>query len=305
MRIIRDLTKFDQNQALSLTIGNFDGVHLGHQKILDEVKKKARQNGLKSGVLTFFNHPIGFFKPELAKNFLIFNLAQKLKFFKQNSLDFVFILPFDANFCEISASEFIEKILRKQLNVKEITVGHDFTFGKDRQGDFSFLQQNFGQNATKIDAISDGEIIYSSSEVRKLLKNGEIKQVNQILGKKFEVQGFVNNGKKIAHEIGFKTANIDSLPHLIQPKFGVYKTLTYIPFLGKKLPSITNFGTKPTFHEKNAPIFETHIFDFDQNLYGKKIVIEFVDFIRKEKKFDSLEALKTQIAKDVLQARPS
>ncbi len=299
MRIIRDLTKFDQKQALSLTIGNFDGVHLGHQKILDEVKKKAHQNGLKSGVLTFANHPIGFFKPELAKNFLIFNLAQKLKFFKQNSLDFVFILPFNENFCKIDASEFIENILKKQLNVKEITVGHDFTFGKNRQGDFSFLQQNFGKNATKIDAIKDNQTIYSSSEVRKLLKNGQIKQANQILGKNFEVQGFVNNGKKIAHEIGFKTANIKSLPHLIQPEFGVYKTLTHIPSLGKKLPSITNFGTKPTFGEKNIPIFETHIFDFSQNLYGKKIIIEFVDFIRKERKFDSIEELKAQIEKDV------
>ena len=301
MQIIRNLNQ-SKSQPLALTIGNFDGLHLGHLAIINHVKKIAKEKNLASAILTFQPHPISFLKPEKSRDFLIAQLAQKLKFFRDAGIDYAIILPFNKNLCEISARDFVAEILVKTLNVKHLTIGYDFTFGKNREGNFKNLEadaKNFGFTLEEISPIKNHDQTCSSTAIRRLISEGKIIQANEILGRKFAISGLVNEGKKLASQLGFPTANLVAKTCIVKPKFGVYKTETFIPFLGKKFPSITNFGIKPTIGGVEAPLFETHILNFNQNIYGKKIVVEFVDFIREEKKFASLDALKEQINDDL------
>ncbi len=304
MKIIRNSSH--PTPPLALTIGNFDGVHLGHLKIIDEVKKIAKEKNLASAILTFEPHPISFFNPAKAQDFRINSLAEKLKIFSEKKIDYVIILPFNKIFSEISASDFVQKILVEALDVKHLTIGYDFTFGKNREGNFKLLEEEsrkFNFTLTEILPVKNHEQTCSSSAVRKLLREGKIAEANKILGRAFAISGLVNEGKKLASQLGFPTANLITKPHLIKPKSGVYKTKTFIPFLKKEFLSITNFGLKPTPYAlhltPNIHLFETHLPNFSENIYGKKIIVEFIDFIREEKKFTSLEELKEQIAKDV------
>lgn len=306
MQIIRNLNqaKINKIPELALTIGNFDGVHFGHKKIIDEIKKIALENNLASAVLTFEPHPQAFFEKNKNENFRIFSLAQKLRILQNHQIDYVFVVPFNQNFANIEAQTFIENILVKTLKIKHLTVGYDFTFGKNRQGNFNILQNkssNFGFSLNKIDALKKDNQLCSSSLIRNLIKNGKILEANNFLEKNFVISGIVQNGKKLGRTIGFPTANLQPLKQIIKPKYGVYKTTTYIPHLNQKFSSITNFGTKPTLEDKKPQeLFETHILNFSQNLYGKKIFVEFIDFIRDEKKFSSIEELKNQINNDIL-----
>ncbi|MBU6140065.1 MAG: riboflavin biosynthesis protein RibF [Proteobacteria bacterium] len=284
-----------------LTIGNFDGVHLGHSQIISQVKKIAKEKNLASAILTFEPHPIYFLRPEKPRDFRITSLAQKLEIFRQQEIDYVIILPFNQNFSEISAHDFAQKILSETLNAKHLVIGYDFTFGKNRQGNFRFLE-NFNFGLSEISPLKNSEQTCSSSLVRKFLCEGKIAEANQVLGRNFTIHGVVNEGRKLASQLGFPTANLIAKPHVIKPKFGVYKTQTFIPHLKKKFSSITNFGIKPTLQQsQNEPLFETHIADFSEEIYGKKIHVEFLSFIREEKKFSSLEELKIQIRRDLAQ----
>ncbi len=301
MIIIRNLNQIkNQPSPLALTIGNFDGVHLGHLKNINEVKKIAKEKNISSAILTFEPHPISFFQSK--NNFRLTSLAQKLKIFQNEKIDFVIILPFNQNLSEISADDFINKILIKHLNIKHLTIGYDFIFGKNRQGNFKLLEENskrFNFGLNKVAAIKKDGHICSSSSIRALVSKGEIVFANQILGKNFTISGLVNQGRKLASQIGFPTLNIKPKPHIIKPKFGVYKTISFIPHLNQKFISITNFGIKPTITNSAEPLFETYIPNFNQNIYGKKISVEFTDFIREEKKFNSLNELQDQIKKDI------
>jgi riboflavin kinase/FMN adenylyltransferase len=303
MQIIRNLNQIKISLPdLALTIGNFDGVHLGHLQILSEVKKIAKEKKLSSAILTFEPHPIAFLKADKPRDFRIGGLAQKLRIFKEQQIDFVIILPFNQKFSAISADDFIEEILVQTLNVKHLTIGYDFIFGKNRQGNFQLLEEKsekFGFALSEISAVKIDDQTCSSSLIRKLLADGKISEANKFLGRNFTIAGIVNNGRKLASQLGFPTANLAVKSHMMKLKFGVYKSETFIPHLGKKFSSITNFGIKPTINGNSTPLFETHILNFSENLYGKKIFVEFVDFIRDEKKFASIEELKKQIAFDV------
>lgn len=283
---------------LALTIGNFDGVHLGHLQILAQVKKIAKEKNLASAILTFEPHPISFLRPDKTKDFRITSLAQKLKNFSDAKIDFAIVLPFNKKMSEISAGDFVQKILIETLNIKDLVIGYDFTFGKNREGNFKLLEE-FNLNLTEIAPVKNNDLTCSSSVIRKLISEGKILEANKVLGKNFTICGVVNQGRKLAAQLGFATANLIAKPTIIKPKFGVYKTSTFIPHLGKTFSSITNFGVKPTLNETNAPLFETHILGFSENIYGKKICVGFLDFIRDEKKFGSLEELKKQIEIDV------
>ena len=312
MQIIRNLNKIKNAlpqlaiPQLALAIGNFDGVHLGHMSIINEIKKIAKEKNISSAILTFEPHPVAFFQPDKARDFRITNLAQKLKIFKEQQIDYVIILPFNQNLANIEAYDFIQKILVKSLNVKSLVIGYDFIFGKNREGNFSLLEKesknfDFARrfDLMEISALKKSQEICSSSFIRKLLKDGKVVESNQFLGRNFTITGIVNEGRKLARQLGFPTANLIAKPHIIKPKFGVYKTLTFIPHLNQKFPSITNFGIKPTVQEEKIPLYETHIPNFNQDLYGKKIEVEFIDFVREEKKFASLEELKRQILDDL------
>ncbi len=302
MKLIRSLNK-TTSTPLALSIGNFDGVHLGHQKIISEVKKIAVTKNLASAILTFEPHPITFFKGNLAKDFRINNLAQKLKNFAEQNIDYAIFLHFNQQTAQMKAEDFVKEILVKTLNVRHLSVGYDFIFGKNREGNFVLLEKmapQFGFELNEIPAFYNSGKICSSSLIRQLISDGNINMANQFLGKNFTVCGVVNEGRKLASQLGFPTANLNAKPHIIKPKFGVYKTRVFVPSLGKKFLAVTNFGIKPTIAGNNSPLFESHIFNFSENLYGKKIAVEFVDFIRDEKKFNSLEELKEQIQKDCL-----
>ena len=308
MILIRNLNQINnQLPKLSLTIGNFDGVHLAHQKIIEKTQEIAQKNNLSSALLTFEPHPISFLnknKNDFNKDFRITNLANKINLLKKYSLDYIIILPFNNKLSSINATNFIEKILINKFNVKSLIIGYDFTFGKGREGNFKTLENyNFDLheiNPIKIFDKNHNEVTISSSLARQYLKSGEINSLNQILGHNFVIDGIVVEGKKIAGELGYKTANINHKINLIKPKFGVYKTRTFIEDENKFYDSITNFGIKPTFDNSSSkPLFETHILNFSKNLYHKKIRVEFLDFIRDEKKFSSIEELKKQIKIDI------
>ncbi len=296
MIIIRNL-KTIQLPPTSLTIGNFDGVHFGHLNIINHVKKIAKENNLASAILTFTPHPENFFSKQ-KEDFLITNLAKKLEIFSENKIDYAIVLPFNQALSQVSANDFINDILLKKINTKFLTIGHDFSFGKNREGNISTLQK-FDFPVTQIAAIKKDGQLCSSSNVRKLIAEGLITDANKILNYNFSIEGQVEHGRKLAASLGFPTLNIKPKPHIIKPKFGVYKTSTYIPHLDQKLPSITNFGIKPTLQNNFSPLFETHIPNFNQEIYGTKVIVEFIDFIRPEIKFSSLEELKSQIELDV------
>ncbi|MBM5782184.1 MAG: bifunctional riboflavin kinase/FAD synthetase [Pelagibacterales bacterium] len=309
MQIIRNLnqSKITNSPSLALTIGNFDGLHLGHQKIIEEIKEIASNQNLKSAVLTFEPHPQSFFQKNKNENFRIYNLSQKLKIFQENKIDYFILLPFNQTLANVEANIFVEDFLIKKLNIKHLSIGYDFTFGKNRLGNFNLLEEKsrqFSFSLKQVPALTKDSNICSSTLIREMISKGNIKQANTLLGRNFNVSGIVNFGKQIARQLGFPTANILSLPHIIKPKYGVYKTITHILHLNQKFFSITNFGIKPTFNNSTTQeLFETYIFDFSQNLYGKKITVEFVDFIREEKKFSSIEDLKNQIELDVAAAK--
>ena len=255
MILIRNLNQINQQlPKLSLTIGNFDGVHLAHQKIIEKTREIARKNNLSSALLSFEPHPISFLnknKKDFNHDFRITNLANKINLLKKYNLDYVIMLPFNNNLSSIKANNFIEDILINKFNVKSLIIGYDFTFGKGREGNFKTLENyNFDLheiNPIKIFDKNRNEITISSSLARQFLKNGEIISLNKILGHNYAIDGIVVEGKKIAGELGYKTANINHKINLIKPKFGVYKTRTYIHDENKFYDSITNFGITTIF----------------------------------------------------------
>lgn len=311
MILIRNLNQINhQLPKTALTIGNFDGIHLGHQTIIKKTIDEAKSQKLKSVILTFEPHPSIFFNHNNSNfnhNFRIYNLATKIKILKNLNPDFLVIIPFNKSFSSISAKEFIENILLKKLNATSLVIGYDFSFGKNRQGDINLLNQynfNIQQISPQIIAntleTNHQDIIISSSLARDYIKLGKIESLNCILGRNYHIEGKVIEGQKLARNIGFRTANIKPKSHMIQPRFGVYKTRTFIKKYNQYFNSITNFGIKPTLENQCLePIFETHILNFSQEIYQEKITIEFINFIREEKKFSGLEELKKQIIIDL------
>lgn len=320
MKIIRNIKhlnhklkhdfKQDQLPPLVLTIGSFDGLHLGHIEVLSLVKEISKQQQIASALVTFEPHPLNILNPSAKRDFRLTSLATKLKIIKEQEIDYVVVLPFNLALAAYSADDFVTKILLDGLNMRHLVIGHDFIFGKNRQGDIGFLQKkslecNFG--LSRIDAFkifaNDSNHICSSSRIRSLITEGNIEVANKILGRNFAISGMVVNGNKLASTIGFPTANILSKLDIIKPKFGVYKALVTIANTKLQFKAILNYGIRPTIASENkAPIYEIHLFDYDQQIYGslyqKKLQVELLKFVREEKKFASIEELKNQIKKD-------
>lgn len=301
MKIIRNFHQVNSEIENSvLTMGNFDGVHLGHQKMLEQVRNIAAKNRTKSALLTFEPHPAKILNTSKPWEMRIFTLSQKLHFLKDNNLvDIVFIINFTKDIANLPAEDFAKQILINCLKIRHLAIGYDFAFGKNKSGDANFLEklsQIYGFGFSKISAQKNSEEnIYSSTNIRKSILSGDVKSAGQMLGRAYEVSGIVINGQKKGREIGFPTANIVPKYGIIKPKYGVYKAM--VKLSGERYPAIVNFGIKPTL-VNDQPLFEAHIFNFNQDIYGKKITIELLDFIRDEQKFASLEALKEQIKKD-------
>ena len=284
-----------------VAIGNFDGLHLGHQKVLKEAKQKAKKNNLKFGLITFEPAPTMFFN-KLIKNHRIYSLNQKIYFLKRMKLDFVIIINFNKNFSNLSAERFIEKILFKKIKSKYIFVSRNFKFGKKRVGNVITLK-NFEKKYFYKTIITPphkkGKKIVSSSLIRKNIYQGRVKDAERLLGRTWSIEGEVVKGAQRGRKIGFPTCNI-RLNTYIMPKLGVYSVWVQIDNLKKR--GIANIGYRPTFSGKSL-LLEVHIFGIKRNLYKKILKISFIKFIRAEKKFNNINHLKAQIQKDIISAK--
>jgi riboflavin kinase / FMN adenylyltransferase len=286
-----------------LTIGNFDGVHLGHQKLLTEVLLQSKNYKSPSVVCTFRPHPMTILKPN-EPHHRLFDYRDQFEVMNQMGLDFLIEEKFSKDFSLMSAEEFLENYIEKIFNPQHLVVGYDFNFGKSRIGNTDYLRdfcQKKKWGLTVVGAYEkDGQII-SSSQIRKLLEHGDLKKAEEYLGRPYYLRGPVRLGYKRGRVLGTPTANISPEIDFV-PRKGVYFTWAY--FEDKKIPSITNIGFNPTFEHSDSYLkVETHLFNFDQDIYGEHLKVELCQFHRDEMKFGSLDLLKDQIAKDIQIAR--
>jgi riboflavin kinase/FMN adenylyltransferase len=302
MKIYKNFNISKKFKNSAIAIGNFDGFHLGHQKVINKGKYIAKKNKLKFGLLVFHPLPVMFFSKKL-KNYRIDSLKQKIESSKKFGVDFLIIKKFDKNFSKISAENFIEAVLYRKLMVKLIFISKNFKFGKNRTGDIKLLKkkQNYLNYKTKtIAPLNKKNKIISSTLIRKNIKKGRIDFANKMLGRYWTIEGKVKRGEKRGRRIGFPTCNLD-LGNYIIPKIGVYSSIVNVNNKFKK-KAIVNIGYKPTFG-KNKLLLEAHIFGLKKNLYDKSIKIMLIKFIRKEKKFKNIIQLKKQIKKDINRAK--
>jgi riboflavin kinase/FMN adenylyltransferase len=299
-RYLNHLPKKVNNSVL--TLGNFDGVHLGHQHIIKQVLQAAKKEKTSHLIITFEPHPLTVLRPQITFSRLTY-FKDKVLLLKKLGVKNILCFNFNKKFSEITAKDFCEKILKNGLKAKHVIIGYDFIFGKDRVGDSLFLESFCKKNNikfTQVPAITNAEHnIYSSSLIRKYLSEGRVGEANKLLGYKFFLKGRVVLGKQMGAKIGFATANINIKEPQQFIKKGVYKVLVKLGLRTYK--AIANIGVKPTVEGENKFLLEVHIFNFKKNIYGRKIKVFLLDFIREEQKFNSLEELKEQIKKDIQQ----
>lgn len=285
----------------AVTIGTFDGVHLGHQKVIARLNEIAKTYAGESVIFTFKTHPRMVTAPNETNLRLLTTLNEKIMLFEKYGIDHLIVYPFDKAFSELSYSEFVEKILVNGIGTKRLVVGHDHKFGKNREGGFEYLKKcadKFNFQIEQLDALFVEDENVSSTRIRNALENGDIRKANHYLGYKFTLQGKVVNGKRLGRKLGFPTANIEvSDKHKIIPGYGVYAVKVTVNKTGYF--GMLNIGTRPTFN-KNADnrSIEVNIFDFDGDIYGQEIMIAFYNKIRDEQKFNNIEMLVGQLAKD-------
>jgi riboflavin kinase/FMN adenylyltransferase len=292
------LEDYNNTNNSVVTIGTFDGVHVGHQKIVKRLVKMAKKNNLKSVVLTFFPHPRMVLQKDTNIK-LINTINEKAQLFQDFGLDTLVVKKFTKEFSRLTALEFVRDVLVNKLHVKHIIIGYDHQFGRNRTANISDLKE-YGElydfKVTEITAQEVDEVTISSTKIRKALREGDIKIANAFLGYNFMLTGTIVKGKGIGKQIGFSTANllIEESYKLI-PKSGVYVVKSTIN--NETLFGMMNIGTNPTVGGKFQSI-EIHFFDFSQDIYGYKVKIELLKRLRDEQKFESLEALKNQLHKD-------
>lgn len=288
-----------------VTIGTFDGVHLGHQAIMRRVVERAKALHGVSIVITYHPHPIEILKKKVYP-FLLTEKCKKEEFLKEMSIDHVLWLDFDVNLAHLSPAEFVRDHLCKGIGTKEIIVGYDWHFGRDRSGDYHLLKKlepDFCYNVEMVDEVLvDGEIV-SSTAIREYLRNGNIKKANKMLGRPFSILGTVEKGNRIGTDIGYPTSNLKPKePRKIFPGIGVY--LTKVKYAHNYYWGLTNVGTRPTIDKNNRQKnVETHILDFEKHIYEKEFELFFLEKIRDEIEFESIDKLIRQIKKDELYAR--
>ena len=291
------------HQKSIILIGNFDGVHLGHQKLFDSAKKHKKKENLKIGVVTFDPIPKMFFNKKL-KNYRISNLNQKLNIFKKFKVDFVINKKFDKKFSKIKCNKFISEIIYKKLNPKIIFVSNNFKFGHKREGDvklLKLLEKKYNYKIINPPTLKKKNKTISSSLIRKFLADGKLNLANNYLNRNWSIEGMVKKGRNIGKKIGFPTCNID-IGNYVIARPGVYAVKVNILNSNKILKGIANLGYRPTFNQKKI-LLEVNIFNFSRNLYNKKLTVEFIKFIRSEKKFKGIDQLKKQIKLDLKSAK--
>lgn len=309
MQLIRNPYNLKRHPALMngcvLTIGNFDGVHLGHQQILKRLCEKARLLKLPSVVMLFEAQPREFFATQTGNNNIparLMRLRDKLFALQNEGVDYVLCIRFNRRFASLQPQDFIQSLLVEQLKVRYLSVGDDFHFGAKRAGNFAVLQNagdTFGFTVENSHSHKIGTARISSSLVREALKNDDLLLAEKLLGKPYSIRGRVAHGNKLGRTIGFPTANI-FLNRLVTPIQGVYAVQVETP--NGKFNGIANVGNRPTING-TKPLLEVHIFDFSGDLYGKAVAVDFLHKVRNETKFESFDALKLQIEKDVAEVK--
>lgn len=282
-----------------VALGNFDGFHKGHQAVVGRAIKRARADGRPALVATFDPHPVRFFKPDTPP-FRLTSLNQRERLFAEAGADGMIVFPFNAALAGLMAEEFLAQRLE---GVAGVVTGEDFTFGKGRGGNvetLAALGAKYGFIAEAVSPVADGGEIISSSRIREALEAGDCASATELLTRPFAVEGVVQHGDKNGRQLGFPTANIDMGSYL-RPRYGIYAVRGRLPD-GRLLDGAASLGIRPHFHPPKE-LLEPHFFDFEGDLYGQTIEVEFHAFLRDEEKFDSLEALTLQIERDCEQAR--
>lgn len=308
MKIYTDFNEIEKPLSKAyVTIGNFDGVHLGHQMLFADVVNKAYTNNGTSVAITFAPHPLKVVRPEIGIK-LISTCDQKRELIAQANIDILFIIPFTKQFAATTADKFIDS-LQSKVGIEELVVGYDYAFGKGRQGNIDFLKEQGRQRGFKVSVVEAyhvDDMLASSTKVRELVSAGKMKWVKKLLGRFYQIRGEVIKGKQRGGSlIGFPTANLHISEDDLCPKHGVY--VTQVIYEGKCYGGVLNIGYNPTFaansDQKNKISAETHIFDFNQDIYGKPIKINLLRYLRSEQKFSGPEELAQQIRKDCQEAQ--
>jgi riboflavin kinase/FMN adenylyltransferase len=301
MQILRGLYSPD-TEPVALTIGNFDGVHLGHRALLNELHGEAAPRGLQTAVVIFEPHPREFFTPQQAPARLT-SLREKLELFREMGVDRVHVCRFDAEFAKMSAEDFIHA-LHDRLNAKFVLIGDDFRFGSGRAGDFGLMEKIGEQRGFAVRAVHsilhDGVRI-SSTGIRAALAAGQLRRAHDYLGRPYSISGRVVHGDKLGGKIGFPTANIQ-LKHNLPPLAGIYVVQVHAEEMGV-LQGVASLGVRPTVKQDAKPVLEVHLFEFAQKIYGRHLRVEFLQKLRDEEKYPDVESLTKQIALDVAHAK--
>ncbi len=285
-----------------VTIGNFDGVHLGHQMLFAEVAERAAKRHGYSLAITFDPHPLQVLRPGGIK--LISSSEQKAEQIRLAGIDYLLIVPFTREFAATSAEQFVDDVLLRRIGMKELVVGYDYAFGKGRSGNIAFLQEQGrikGFPVTVVEAFYLNDILVSSTKIRQLVAEGRMEEARELLGRAYQIRGEVQVGKQRgSKEVGYPTANLKIDPDDLVPRHGVY--VTQVICEGKCYGGVLNIGHNPTFGGQEL-VAETHIFDFNLDIYGKPIKVNLLKFLRGEKKFTSVAELASQIGRDVIEAK--
>ncbi len=298
LKIYYNIKDFSSNKKTIVTLGTFDGVHIGHQQILKKITEISASNDIDSVVLTFFPHPRNVVNNEEIK--LLNTISEKKTLLNDLQIDHFIIHPFDKLFSELNPEEFVKYILINQFNISKIVIGHDHRFGKNRAANIDDLRKYGGKynfEVLEISAQQIQDVNVSSTRIRNALGEGNVSLANKYLGYNYSISGKVIYGKQLGRTINFPTANIEiDEKYKLIPKNGVYIVQSHID--NKLIYGMMNIGTKPTFGANEISI-EVYFLDFNQDLYGKELQVEFLEFIRNEFKFDGIDSLKKQIEEDL------
>jgi len=303
VREITDITTFTTQQPTVLTIGTFDGVHLGHQKIIERVVTTARQEGLLATIFTFFPHPRMVVQHDKSLK-LIHTLEEKKQLLQRLGVDLIVVQPFNEAFAQLTAEEFVSTILVQHLNVKKVIIGYDHRFGRNRTAninDMRLFGEKYGFAVEEISVQEVDEVSVSSTKIREALNKGDVTTAEHYLGTPYNLTGTVVHGLKLGRTLGYPTANIQvTEDYKLIPKDGVYAVYSYIG--ARKVYGMMSIGKNPTIEGKGASI-EVYFFDFNGDLYDRELTIYFVKYLREERKFSSVALLKKQLQDDETTAR--
>ena len=300
MRVYRDIDEVDYDKCTAVTVGTFDGVHLGHRKILEKLRYISDSKNVRSLVVTFEPHPQAVLRSKSPDIRILTTLEEKLSVLSSLNIDSALVFEFTREFAKTGAREFYEEFLLKKAGMCDLILGYDHMFGRNREGNFQLMEELSKQHGFSVDRVDEYKVdgtIVSSTAIRRILEQGNVKEAEKFLGKRYSLTGIVIAGKKLGRQLGMPTANleVDSKLKLI-PAIGIYSVLVNVD--GEEFGGVMNIGTNPTVTNDESLKLEVNIFDFDSDIYGRKIEVQFVDYLRSEEKFSNLEELKQQMLID-------